>query len=285
MESYFRLNNKKHLEISFINRNEGNDLSFYNDPIRFRQVFVNLINNAYKYTEKGSIEFGYELKDNEITFLVKDTGIGIAESEYANIFNYFHKIDKGDNQIYRGAGIGLSICNKLVELMGGKIWLISKLGVGTTFYFTFASTGITSEVAENTRSGHRQKVRKKLSLMDKTIIIAEDEPANFILVEKILRKTQANILWAKNGLEAVEMLKNLALSENVLVLMDIKMPVMNGVTASDLIRKYNPSIPVIAVTAYAQHQNRDELMQHNFVDYIPKPLKPQKLLSAIYRNI
>ncbi len=285
LESYFQLNNAKSLEITFKNKRSKKELYINNDSTRFRQVFVNLINNAYKYTEKGQIEFGYNEEKGNITFFVKDTGIGIVESEYENIFNYFHKIDKGVNQLYRGAGIGLSISNKLVELMGGKIWLKSIVGEGTTFFFTFSDNPDMSEVKEKTLESNESFKKVAPTLENKTILVAEDEPANFILIEKILSKTKAHILWAKNGKEAVEMVKDPALKNNCLVLMDIKMPVMNGIRASELIKEYDSTIPVIAVTAYAQHQNKEEILRHNFVDYIPKPLKSQKLLTAVYKHV
>ena len=124
---------------------------------------------------------------------------------------------------------------------------------------------------------------KKLSLENKTIIVAEDVRANYILIEKILKKTKANILWAKNGSEAVELVENADKKDILLVLMDIKMPIMNGIRASELIGQYNSKIPIIAVTAYAQEQNKEEILRNNFVDYISKPINAQKLLDMVYK--
>ncbi len=255
---------------------------FYNDATRFRQVFVNLINNAYKYTENGSIKFGYKKKNTDIIFFVKDTGIGIAESEYENIFSSFNKIDKGENQLYRGAGIGLSISNRLVEIMGGKMWLNSKIGEGTTFFFTFSNHPAKDGVKANLSKKSKNITIENPSLENRTIIVAEDETANYILIERILQKTKVNILWAKNGLEALKMVKEQEDKDVFLVLMDIKMPEMNGIRAAELIRQYNDNLPIIAVTAYAQEQNREEILQHNFIDYIAKPFKAQKLLDMVY---
>ena len=125
--------------------------------------------------------------------------------------------------------------------------------------------------------------QKKLSLENKTIIVAEDVRANYILIEKILKKTKANILWAKNGSEAVELVENADKKDILLVLMDIKMPIMNGIRASELIGQYNSKIPIIAVTAYAQEQNKEEILRNNFVDYISKPINAQKLLDMVYK--
>lgn len=282
LESYFQLNNIKNLKITFKNKSDTG-LKFCNDATRFQQIFVNLINNAYKYTDEGEIEFGYNKQNDEIIFYVKDTGIGIAESEYENIFSSFHKIDKGENQMYRGAGIGLSISNKLVDLMGGKMWLNSKVGKGTTFFFTFSDRPSKLKNTDTTEFEEETGKEKRQSLLNKKIIVAEDEPTNYILIEKILYVTKAKILWAKNGLEAAEMVKDPDNKDALLVLMDIKMPVMNGIRASNLIKKYNSKIPVIAVTAYAQDQNREEILKHNFVDYLAKPINPEMLLNMVYR--
>jgi len=283
LESYYKMNNPKKLHIEF-QRGSTDNAIIVNDQTRFRQVMSNLLNNAYKYTEKGSIHFGFEMIKNEIRFFVKDTGIGIAESEYQKIFDYFHKIDKGDNKLYRGAGIGLSISNKLVELMGGKIWLASEIGKGSNFYFTLPSytDSNTEERIDDQKAGRKQPVR---NLSGNTILVAEDEANNYVLIEKILRPTKAIIVWVKNGKEAVDFVAQNHKNKDLLIIMDIKMPVMNGIHASDEIGKINSSIPVIAVTAYAQAKNKEEIMRHNFRDYIAKPFQPDILLRKIYQCI
>jgi len=286
LESYFQLYNEKGLSISFRNKNSGESIVLNNDAVRFRQVFVNLLNNAYKYTEKGTIEYGYMHENENLVFLVSDSGIGIAESEYQNIFNYFHKIDKGENHLYRGAGIGLSICNKLVDLMGGKIWLESKVGEGTTFYFTFSDYKVDMKpVSEEQNPGTREEEINYYSLEGKTIIVAEDENTNYILMEKMLMKTKAAIKWAKNGKEAVDFASDPDIAGNCIVLMDIKMPVLNGLKASEQIKKINSTIPVIAVTAFAQDENKEEIMKYPFDDYIPKPFDSKMLFAAIYKYL
>jgi signal transduction histidine kinase/ligand-binding sensor domain-containing protein/CheY-like chemotaxis protein len=281
LESYFRLNNPKNISLEFKKPASAKKLVLYNDQTRFSQVITNLLNNAYKYTESGHIWFGYEIMNHEIRFFVEDSGIGIAESEYQNIFNYFHKIDKGDNKLYRGAGIGLSISNKLVELMGGKIWLSSEVGKGTTFYFTLPSNDDTIYSVKDKESSENLPIH---NLSGKLILVAEDESNNYVLIEKILRPTNADIVWAKNGKEALDYVKEFNSRRDIIILMDIKMPVMNGIHASNEIGKIDSKIPIIAVTAYAQVENKEEILRHNFCDYLAKPLQPSTLLQKIYKH-
>lgn len=280
IENYFNLNKPIDIELKFLKPATNNKLILSNDQTRFRQIIINLLNNAFKYTEKGHIYFGYEFIDYEIRFFVEDTGIGIDENEYQNIFHYFHKIDKGDNKLYRGAGIGLSISNKLVELMGGKIWLSSVVNKGTTFYFTLPPS-----FADTNTNTAKELVNDPpiVNLSGKLILVAEDEPNNYILIEKILRPTKADIVWAKNGKEAVEYVKKYYSLRDIIILMDIKMPVMNGIHASNEIKKIDGKIPIIAVTAYAQIENKEEILRHNFRDYLAKPLQPAMLLHIIYK--
>ncbi len=281
LESYFVMKNTKKIDIHFNNKDNRRILIFQNDKTRFRQVVSNLISNSYKYTEEGSIEFGYKILDKEVEFYVSDTGIGINENEYQRIFDYFHKIDKGDNKLYRGAGIGLSICNKLVELMGGRIYLDSNVGKGTTFYFTLPFV----ETEEKSIIISKPPSKVKYNLKGVTILVAEDEITNYQLLKRILKPTKATVLWAKNGEEAVNMVREISNFNNFIVLMDIKMPLMNGITANEEIQKINKEIPVIAVTAYAQAKDKEEILKHNFIDYIAKPLESEKLLEAIAKHL
>jgi signal transduction histidine kinase/ligand-binding sensor domain-containing protein/CheY-like chemotaxis protein len=280
LESFFRIKGTKDLHWEFVNKHEE-ELILYNDPTRFRQIITNLLNNAAKYTESGSVRFGFVRDRGEIRFFVSDTGIGIAESEYENIFNYFHKIDKGDNKLYRGAGIGLSISNKLIDLMGGKIWVESKVGSGSNFYFSLPDHGF--KPAETGTVLNPDKTVR--SLKGKTIIVAEDEPTNYILIERMLKPTQANVIWAKNGREAVTVVGEMKDLSGCLVLMDIKMPVLNGINASEEIKKLDGKVPVIAVTAYAHANDKEEILKHSFVDYIAKPVKSAILIEKILKHI
>jgi signal transduction histidine kinase/CheY-like chemotaxis protein len=276
LENFFNLKKEKDLEIAFLNKNESKKIILENDFTRFRQIITNLLNNSLKFTEKGHIQFGYVINDNRVNFFVTDTGIGISKSEFENIFNPFHKIES-DTKLYKGTGLGLSISKKLVNLMGGEIWLESEIGKGTSFFFTLPYAPI--RASKDNIADQMKNIN--INWKDLKILVAEDEPANFHLIRKILEPSKAMIIWAKNGKEAVDYIKNNTSSKHVLVLMDIKMPVMDGIEALKIIRKINKNIPIIAVTAYAHETDKFEILKNDFNDYIVKPLKPQNLLETI----
>ncbi|MBA7524052.1 Sensor histidine kinase RcsC [subsurface metagenome] len=276
VEKLLMLDNRNNLKITFLTNPGKQELKIYNDSVRFRQIMTNLLNNAVKYTEKGHITFGYELIEDATRFFVSDSGTGISESDIEFIFNPFYKVETVESKLYRGAGIGLSITKNLVELMGGKIWVESKSGEGTTFYFTLP---LTSKNSQNKRI--EPKKRKSYDFTNATIMIAEDEETNYILIESILRPTKARLIWAKNGEEAVDYFEKHPSVKNCIVLMDIKMPKMDGIEAHKRIKKINSNIHVIAVTAYAQANDKIRILEHEFDDYIAKPLHPDKLLQSI----
>lgn len=278
IESYYHLKNKKSIRIQF---QRQDNLQIINDPIRFRQIFNNLINNAIKYTDDGHILFGYEAMDNEIRFYVTDTGIGIDPENHNNIFNHFYKVEKDNDKLYRGTGIGLAICKKLVELMGGKIWVESTPGVGSTFYFTLP---LNRQVIPN--ASETKEKKHITSLKGIKILIAEDEVDNFRLIQSILKSFQPDITWVKNGREAVNIIPEWNKNENnCLILMDIKMPVMNGIDAARLIKETYRNIPIIAVTAYALPDDKNLIHQEKFDEYISKPFKQEELIAVISKFI
>lgn len=271
LESFYLLRNKTQLNIRFI---KNAPLFLNTDPVRFRQIFNNLINNAIKYTDNGFIHFGFEFLEEDIKFFVKDSGIGISPDDINKIFNHFYKGELGNERLYRGAGIGLSICKKLVEMMEGNIWVESTENVGSTFYFTLPKTLMAVS------NQQKESLENNFKLDGIHLIIAEDEADNFRLIESILLPYDVKISWAKNGLEAIEIVKNKC-TNNCLILMDIKMPLMDGVTATREIKKINENIPIIAVTAYAQPADKIMIANEPFDDYISKPFKPDVLLSTI----
>jgi signal transduction histidine kinase/ligand-binding sensor domain-containing protein/ActR/RegA family two-component response regulator len=276
LESYYKLNNDKNIDIQFITEKYKKDLILYNDKIRFRQIFNNLINNAFKYTEKGHIKFGYSIMKEEVQFYVSDTGIGIDRSDYDNIFDYFYKIEDKGRKIYRGTGIGLAICKKLLNLMGGKIWVVSEIKKGSVFYFTLP---LLRKDALTVGQKETEDVEYRMENM--TIIIAEDEPDSFELIKTILEPSGALLIWVKNGKEAVEEVRRIKKADDHIILMDIKMPVMNGYEAIKKIKKINSNIPVIAVSAYAQLIDKQRIILEQFDGYISKPYKPEAIMSLL----
>ncbi len=275
---YSKLKNTKNISISMNNKPDDLQLILDNNHIRFKQIFSNLLSNALKYTDKGFIKFGYEIQNDTVKFYVSDSGIGIPKSDFNRVFNHFQKIEKPDTKIYRGIGIGLSICKRLLELMGGTIWLESEQDRGSTFFFTLP---FDKNLVEYPQKSEKKEPRLKLELSNKKILIAEDDPTNYILLKKLLEPTEAEIIWAKNGIEAIEAVEKIIDPENLIILMDIKMPLLNGIEALHNIRKNHKDIPIIAVTAYAHENDKIEILKNNFSGYISKPIEVNQLIGLI----
>lgn len=251
----------------------GSDFKLYTAPDRLSQVMLNLLNNAVKYTEHGSITVGYEMRPNEIYFFVKDTGIGISRDKQKHVFKRFWR-EHRDNF---GTGLGLPICKDIIEHMGGEIGLKSDgEGAGSTFWFTLPYSKDMQSSAESIGDDENQSHAEEEADLP-TLLIAEDNEGNFMLYEALFDDA-FNIIHAWNGLEAVE----LASSCNPdLILMDISMPGMDGYEATEQIRKNGVKAPVIAVTAYAFSSDKAKVMQKGFDAYISKPIKAEELLQAM----
>jgi PAS domain S-box-containing protein len=257
-----------------------NEVTIKTDETKLVQVISNLIGNAIKFTKKGYINFGYKLKGNELEFFVEDTGIGIPADKYQDIFNRFSQVESTTARQFGGSGLGLSISKAYVELLGGKIWLKSELGKGSTFYFTLPYKKTANDLhTDNYAINTKQTKQDKL----KTLLIAEDEESNFLLLEELLSSMNFNIIKATNGFEAVEICKSGKQID--LVLMDIKMPVMDGYEATRLIKSLNPNLPVIAQTAYSTEIDRSKVLACGCSDFISKPIKKELLISKIQEHL
>ncbi|HAF30935.1 MAG TPA: hypothetical protein DCG75_18000 [Bacteroidales bacterium] len=266
-------------EIELLLHNPFGDLMVFieSDEIRFNQIFTHLLNNALKYTNKGFIEFGFDTNQNdEPIFYVRDTGIGIPEEKTNTIFNHFTKIEDR-TKLYRGTGIGLTITKKLVNLLGGDIWVESNLGIGSIFYFTLKEK--VSLVELNTKNSINTKI---YNWAGKKILIAEDEDTNFVVIKASLARTHANLIRVKDGKEAVDKCLN---EEFDLVLMDIQMPVLDGIEATKQIKAQKSHLPIIAQTAYVHKNERDLCLKAGCNEYIPKPIKSYFLLETIDKLI
>ena len=254
----------------------GNAAFIMTDPVKLRQVLYNLINNAGKFTDEGFIRFGYSLKENELEFFVKDSGIGIDPVQHKKIFERFSRADKESGRLYDGVGLGLAICKGNVDLLRGKIWLESEPGKGSAFFFSIPYQQINphhelTEEVENLNNSNKI-----------TILVAEDDETNYTYIKQILDSAGFNIHRASNGKEAVEIFQK---KEKInLVLMDLKMPVLNGYEASKKIREIDPGIPIIAQTAFAFDESRKDTTEAGFTDYISKPFKKEQLLHLIYTH-
>jgi PAS domain S-box-containing protein len=248
------------------------------DKTKLVQILSNLISNSLKFTDTGTIKFGYKVEENNLQFYVSDTGKGIQENEFQKIFDRFYQVEHTLNRPHEGTGLGLSICKAYVELLGGQIWLTSKVGEGTTFNFTipFNRVNILLESNENFYTEEQTSFAR-----NKTILIAEDDDNNFSLLCKILQSLEHNIIRAKDGFEAIERVKTVPKID--LVLMDIKMPGLDGYEATRRIKDIHPNLPVIALTAHYSESEKRNAPNIGFVDFISKPYSRRVLIDTLNR--
>lgn len=275
-----KLINQDDLELILDLPDKFHTIPFDTDVFRFKQVLNNLLDNAIKFTDKGSIHFGVSnIWPETIEFYVQDTGIGIAEETQHTIFESFSKVDRSYTKEYNGTGLGLAICKSLVELLGGEIRIVSYPGKGSTFYFTHLLPKEADSVI---------KAKSKLgkgaiyNWEDKIILIAEDVEQNYKYLEYILNQTKAKLVWAKDGQEALNYFKER--NECDCVLMDIRMPNMNGIDASKAILKLR-DVPIIIQTAYTLGDEKQLAINVGCVDYVSKPINAEKLLQIIEKYI
>jgi len=244
------------------------------DDIKLRLILSNLVDNAIKFTEKGSVELMYGLKDYALEFRVKDTGIGISKEHHEIIFERFRQLEDSYTRKYGGSGLGLSIAKSYAELLGGNIWVESSHGTGSTFVFQIPY--VAAELSEiNLGNLNQQAETATLS----TILVAEDDDINFVYMERLLSKSDTAVIRAANGQEAVDIC-NSGIAVD-LILMDINMPFMNGLDATRLIKEKRPELPIVAVTAYSLSGDRETCLAAGCNDYIPKPIRRDELLGKL----
>lgn len=248
------------------------------DSNKLESILMNLVNNALKFTNEGSIEIGVSKKGDKLRFYVKDTGKGIPKDRQKAIFDRFVQADLSLTRGHEGSGLGLAICKAYVELLGGKINVKSKLNKGTNFYFTIdyqpaektsALPNLVDAIKENTSE----------KPMRATALVAEDDSVSYCFLETILKQEHIDVIWAKNGVEALELYQK---HSNIsLIIMDIKMPVMDGIEATLEIRKLDKKIPIIAQTAFALSGDKEKALKAGCNDYLSKPLKRRDLIASI----
>lgn len=257
------------------------DLTMIADEVRLKQVLLNLINNAIKFTTKGSITFGFSRNEDFVEFYVTDTGVGIAPEFQKLIFERFRQVNNTVTREKGGTGLGLTISKALVEQMGGKIWVESSMGVGSTFRFILPYISV-DDTEISLPSIITEETNVIFNWLGKTILIAEDEDANYTLLHLFLRNTGSKIIRANNGKEAVEIVKSQLVD---LVLMDMKMPVMDGYEATANIKQLVPALPVIAQTAFALSSDRLKAIEAGCDNYISKPISSKNLIRIISRYL
>jgi signal transduction histidine kinase len=256
------------------------DLIFQSDPLRLKQVLSNLINNSVKFTSQGSITFGCEKIGKELIFSVSDTGTGITEEDQKKVFDRFTKFNyNGMNT--EGSGIGLSIADKLVNLLGGKIWFSSTFGKGTNFFFSLPYVAPSSF---STSKKQPQKISSSSTVLStKPILIVEDDKVSFMLIKEFLRPLNIEIHHVTDGKDAVNFVK---MNPDVcLILMDLKLPFMDGYEATKAIRQINSKVPIIAQSAYAMLGDKEKAIAAGCVDYIDKPLESKRLLEIVNKYL
>jgi len=255
------------------------------DENRLTQVFSNLISNALKHTTRGSITYGYELKNDNSTiqFFVKDTGSGISPEFIDQIFDAYASKDAEQN---KGFGLGLALCKIIVEKMGGTIEVKSEVGKGSTFTFSMPFHGTVGGVSTSNRSNginmRTLRVENKTDASNmKTVLVAEDEESNYELVRIVLQK-RYRLLRAHNGIEAVTMNEE---EKPDLILMDIRMPEMGGLDATRIIKEVSSDTPIIALSAFAFEENIREARLAGCDDFLAKPFRVEDLIEIIKKYI
>ena len=268
---------EKGVQLNYTMSLPGEDALIQTDRDKIYSILINLVKNAIKFTHSGSIDFGYRIKDAFIEFFVKDTGTGIPPEKIRVIFERFRQGSELHNRDYEGAGLGLAISKAFVIMLGGKIWAESTLGIGSVFYFTIPyvkSEKKDKETAESTANSF-----EKVILSDLKILVAEDDIISDLLITKAVKSLSNSILHAKTGTEAISLLK-----ENPdidLVLMDIRMPEMDGYETTRQIRTFNQDVIIIAQTAYGLVGDKEKAIEAGCNDYISKPINQTALLNTI----
>jgi PAS domain S-box-containing protein len=252
---------------------EPDDIPFMSDQLIISKIMTELLSNAVKFTHSGHIRFGYRAEEESVMFFVSDTGIGIPTHMQDTIFRTFRQVDDSSRRFYEGMGLGLSIVRSLTELLESNIQLVSEPGQGSTFSFELKRVKNPDARLSDDDADTRLKPSSR-------ILIVEDEELNYQYLNKILKTLSLkNTVRATDGLQAVEMSKND--HEIALVLMDIKLPGMNGYEATEHIRKIKPNLPVIAITAYAMDDDRRHAISAGCNDYISKPYNKDDLAPLL----
>ncbi len=266
--------------LSFNTTLSAKDAIIKTDPEKVYAILTNLVKNAIKYSKEGSIEFGYDFAETDghpsLRFYVKDNGIGIPKDRREAIFERFIQADIDNKMAHQGAGLGLSITRAYVEMLGGKIWVESEEGVGSTFYFTlpYPADSIKGNVVQQSETSDKTDEVRKLK-----ILIAEDDEVSEMLIDIAVKIFGKEILKARTGAEAVEACKK---NPDIdLILMDVRMPEMGGYEAARQIRKFNKTVVIIAQTAYGLSGDREKAMKAGCNDYKSKPIKKEEILALI----
>ncbi len=286
--SFFRpITSGKNLGFDILINDQGSFDECITDGVKLRQILTNLINNAIKFTHLGQIEVTVEPGNEYLLFAIKDSGCGISKEDQEVVFDRFRQAENGSGTLQVGTGLGLAICKAYIEMNGGSIWVTSEIGKGSIFSFTWPYKPVCQRVNSIAGAGNMRKSDQEISLLyhwkNKTILVAEDEAVNFYYVKELLVPTEAEVIKVINGTEVLNYLaKNPAPD---IILMDLKMPLMNGFETTVGVRKLNTDIPIIAVTAYAFAGEKDKALDAGCNAFIHKPFRKEELLETISKFI
>ncbi|MCH8209483.1 MAG: response regulator, partial [Nitrospinae bacterium] len=270
-----QLSKKGHKLVTYIDPKVGTVTC---DCKKVKQILLNLLSNAIKYTpENGEIEVKIIKVERHVKFIVSDTGVGIPEADQKKIFDEFYQVDRMRDEALRGTGIGLALTRRFVELHGGDIGVESEPGKGSTFWFTLPDKK-SLEMKTKTEGGKSDTLKKKSK--SKRILIAEDNPVNLAMILDMLSIHGYDVLVAKNGKEALDLAQS---SKPDLILLDIRMPVMDGLEATRKLRSMPEfvDIPIIALTASAGEKSRDKCLREGFTDHLSKPIQSDELFAVL----
>jgi PAS domain S-box-containing protein len=270
---------KQAIEFSMKSSPESSDFVIKTDTVKLKQIFINLITNAFKYTISGRFEAGYKLDENyHLVFYVSDTGIGIPKNAQKSIFERFIKLNQENYTLQDGTGLGLSIVKELTEMLGGTVWFESEPGKGSTFFFNMTYEMILS-TPHPTPASINSKNEK---ITNCTILVVEDDPSNTLYLNHLLSNLGFTLLYTPSGMEAVDMASKLPID---LVLMDIGLPDISGFEATRLIKAQDKKVKIIAQTAYATPEDIQKALDSGCDDHISKPFNLNILLPMIKKHL
>jgi CheY-like chemotaxis protein len=246
------------------------------DKIKLLNILKNLLDNAFKFTSAGKIRLSVTIQRDELVFAVEDTGIGIDLKYKEFIYKPFRQTETGLNRKYEGNGLGLTIAQKLVDILGGKIWFESEIGMGTVFHFS-----VPLKIAADQNLPELNNYEEILS--GKKILIAEDDIANFLFFDAVLSNKGCKVVHAVNGKSAVEIFAHDPTFD--IIIMDIKMPVMDGLEATYKIKAIRNDIPIVAYSAYVLNEEKQRALEAGCIDFLAKPAGKEQILKVIEKHI
>jgi PAS domain S-box-containing protein len=272
---------KKRIQLIYSNKLTSEENNVISDNEKLYAIFTNLIKNAIKFTNEGTIEFGCEKKGKNIEFFVKDSGIGIIQSQQQLIFERFRQVNETVSRSHEGSGLGLAIAKAYIEILGGIIWVESEEGKGSSFYFTIPFDTEFIPIEKNIVKKENIENREENKINELKVLIVDDDGISKLLITKALKPYSKEIIKANSGIEAIKFcIKNPDID---LIMMDINMPEMDGYEATKRIRKFNKNIVIIAQTANAMQRDREEALKSGCTDYISKPINLNTLNELIQK--